>query len=889
LFYISLRVRPLSSWSSLCRDKGLRDAVNVCLRNYSLLVTSGSLLSKVIHSLAYERGVLHLEGFHKNTFYRRCFEKGCDVMNKDFDAKDLTTMSDEDLKKEVGLKESKSMSDTKINKKASGMKESNRAVYLSEKKRLREKDYKERGCIRRVFYEGMLRFSQLIQEKRKKKIIYTFMSEFLKSQGDSMAVVARTCVQRRFPRRQVKVLRFEVRRILNIVFGTGLQTTDPKIKAGRIISALVTEVINCINTESELKLPEVQNAFGGTDATEERIREFISLARPIIANHSQHLKIDGVFHAPFEKNDECKQEADLKNTASNDDDEDVLHHKLYSETHFFVPYMFFLAREAQRTHKGVEWKKKDMKKKKKKNKNMLMFDKPWPVKTFDALPFFKLKRRPIVIDSNTLWNILKIKHLEQKDEYGLKKRCTLPDNILSFLPEELRRKCVKPKGNLKTILKNVKHWEKRVIPALLQNHTAFKKLPWFKSDRTFVAFRIQTDGYKVRLFVHDPRTGKNEKKEAKEDCKEDVCKKKKKQSGSKRKRRGNSSSGRSSKRPKNIKKNALATSPWIIDGEKGKGFKRYNIQNSEGTLKHHENQTGHDGYYYLGVDPGHSSVITVAGNFKSHGAQQRLGTESKGGSKKLNKETRKRRQKEMGVSVYSLENYDWRLLTYSVQSNQRITQHKLNTNPFDIEKRKRLLREGTFLDTSRWVFEYLENFDMLYEQAMHPLLGLLGLKRDRALRKAYKKVAQGIRESVRKVLGPVKLKGKLALVWGSGGFGPTSRGWASAPNKKLQSGLQKFFPIISSTEFRTSRVCSKCQSEEDLKSGRGSYWVDGEKRKKEIRGLRHCGNCNTTWNRDVNAALNILVLFWFQVENPEATALPGAYRPRRNIQLEANA
>jgi hypothetical protein len=30
------------------------------------------------------------------------------------------------------------------------------------------------------------------------------------------------------------------------------------------------------------------------------------------------------------------------------------------------------------------------------------------------------------------------------------------------------------------------------------------------------------------------------------------------------------------------------------------------------------------------------------------------------------------------------------------------------------------------------------------------------------------------------------------LVWGNGGFGPTSRGHASAPNRKLQMALSRY-------------------------------------------------------------------------------------------------
>jgi hypothetical protein len=44
------------------------------------------------------------------------------------------------------------------------------------------------------------------------------------------------------------------------------------------------------------------------------------------------------------------------------------------------------------------------------------------------------------------------------------------------------------------------------------------------------------------------------------------------------------------------------------------------------------------------------------------------------------------------------------------------------------------------------------------------------------------------------------------VVWGNGGFGPTSHGHASAPNKKMQSALSKHLPLVVGSEYRSSKT-----------------------------------------------------------------------------------
>jgi hypothetical protein len=42
------------------------------------------------------------------------------------------------------------------------------------------------------------------------------------------------------------------------------------------------------------------------------------------------------------------------------------------------------------------------------------------------------------------------------------------------------------------------------------------------------------------------------------------------------------------------------------------------------------------------------------------------------------------------------------------------------------------------------------------------------------------------------------------VVWGNGGFGPTSKGHDSAPNKRLRHLPSRYMPIVMGTEYNTS-------------------------------------------------------------------------------------
>ena len=144
---------------------------------------------------------------------------------------------------------------------------------------------------------------------------------------------------------------------------------------------------------------------------------------------------------------------------------------------------------------------------------------------------------------------------------------------------------------------------------------------------------------------------------------------------------------------------------------------------------------------------------------------------------------------------------------------------------------------------------------------------------------------------------------KICLVWGGGSFGPTSRGYDSAPNKSLRRGLIPFFPIVIVSERYTSQRCAKGCTNKKVRHAYGPTSKQQRERyraraarkkeatatttttetkeeeaplpddysdlksnqlKKKLRGLFHCIVCHATWNRDTCAAINILRIFEHQ-------------------------
>jgi hypothetical protein len=90
------------------------------------------------------------------------------------------------------------------------------------------------------------------------------------------------------------------------------------------------------------------------------------------------------------------------------------------------------------------------------------------------------------------------------------------------------------------------------------------------------------------------------------------------------------------------------------------------------------------------------------------------------------------------------------------------------------------------------------------------------------------------------------------IVWGNGGFGPTSKGHDSAPNQKLQKALSQHVPLVVGSEYRSSKTscCHHCPVE-------NVRWPNQRTRSSIVK----CTACNRMLGRDVNAANIIADIF----------------------------
>ena len=105
------------------------------------------------------------------------------------------------------------------------------------------------------------------------------------------------------------------------------------------------------------------------------------------------------------------------------------------------------------------------------------------------------------------------------------------------------------------------------------------------------------------------------------------------------------------------------------------------------------------------------------------------------------------------------------------------------------------------------------------------------------------------------------------VVWGNGGFGPTSKGHASAPNQKLQKALSRFVPLVLGSEYRSSKTscCCHCQATGLKKVG--------YRRRATVVQCQSEG-CKRLLGRDVNTAQVIADIFASVRATPNSHVLP---------------
>ena len=126
---------------------------------------------------------------------------------------------------------------------------------------------------------------------------------------------------------------------------------------------------------------------------------------------------------------------------------------------------------------------------------------------------------------------------------------------------------------------------------------------------------------------------------------------------------------------------------------------------------------------------------------------------------------------------------------------------------------------------------------------------------------AYQKEQRAVQKLSTELLGGLPRHDTL-VVWGNGGFGPTSHGHAPAPNLKLQLALARHVPVVVVSEYRSSKTstCHHCCVKPVV-----------HVLHKQSATILKCVNCSTLHSRDFNAAHVIADMF---LEMQDNTTLP---------------
>lgn len=113
-------------------------------------------------------------------------------------------------------------------------------------------------------------------------------------------------------------------------------------------------------------------------------------------------------------------------------------------------------------------------------------------------------------------------------------------------------------------------------------------------------------------------------------------------------------------------------------------------------------------------------------------------------------------------------------------------------------------------------------------------------------------------------------KAEVTVAFGSA-RGPHMKGTLTAPVKLLHKALHRYATVVNIDEFRTSVVCSKCNHRDmsGVKCSKGmssDLHAAGRRANSNqfpLYDVRACQNpsCRTVWNRNVNAARNMLEVY----------------------------
>ncbi|TPX44533.1 hypothetical protein SeLEV6574_g04448 [Synchytrium endobioticum] len=138
----------------------------------------------------------------------------------------------------------------------------------------------------------------------------------------------------------------------------------------------------------------------------------------------------------------------------------------------------------------------------------------------------------------------------------------------------------------------------------------------------------------------------------------------------------------------------------------------------------------------------------------------------------------------------------------------------------------------------------------------------------------YKRKQRALHEICMSIRGS-GTKDDTVVIWGNGNFTSLGRK-QGAPTKALKRHARRYTHIITYDKYMTSQRCSHCArrgapeavADDPRLSGLASVLEDagcfGAQHCQPLHAVRYCETCSTVWDRDYNAARNILYCFLYE-------------------------
>ena len=257
----------------------------------------------------------------------------------------------------------------------------------------------------------------------------------------------------------------------------------------------------------------------------------------------------------------------------------------------------------------------------------------------------------------------------------------------------------------------------------------------------------------------------------------------------------------------------------------------------------------------ISVDPGHVNLISAS---RKHANPIQLFADSNISKRRKSKLLKYRK---LGLSEFNLSNREWRNNCGQIKTQyrrQRLSK-LLNEQPaIDLlsNASSRTSKKDTYLKHIEARLATAESF-----------IQSMSLKCTRRWKfEVYQKEQRTAKKTATDLLGDLPPSETLVL-WGSGGFSPTSKGHASAPNLKLRKLLNRHLihPIVLACEYGSSKTSCCCH--EALEPVRF--------RKQNTRtSVLKCSRCRVLLSRDFNAANVIRDMFLDMQKSDDINGLP---------------